>query len=366
MAKKGGNSNRGCGATIGAILFLLVLFFSLAFVAVRVANAHGFDVLGTLKNAGTWIWKNSDTKGIDDVKFSAPNTSSIKSAVDKGKTVAGNVASNANTALDKANPNTQSSATTTQGNVDYGKTMDKQPTESLAESVLTSDVRKQLGNTVTYDGHGSFYVNSDKSTLSSPTGQPFLKSGTLSANGQLSASTAILSHSMSAKRVTTEINWEPAGYKQLKINAPAYGNYLYNKGHSLGAALSSGWSGESVSFSMPIYATQKGQWNASEYYADNVTTQTAWANQAIEGQYGTSGYGQNYFEDIVRKEQVSHKSALISYSVKPIYDGKNEVPSGTQIQAKSSDNIVNINVFIPNVEPGVMIDYSTGNAKIAS
>lgn len=359
MANKGrSNKGFGCGALF-SIAFLLAVLGALFIFAVSAGNAHGFDVLGFWGKVGNWMAKNADMNGINKVKFSDPNSSSAKNAINDAQNKAKN-------GIDNVDKNENSIPSKNKNSINYGKTTDKEPSESLASSVLDENVKVQLGNKITYDGHGSFYVNDNQSTLDIPKGSPFLKSGTLNNLGQLTASTAILNNSMSAKRVTNKINWEPLGYKQMKIDAPAYGNYLYNKGHSIGAALSSGWSGIDVSYSLPIYATQKGEWNASEYYADNVTTQTSWAKQAIDGQYGTSGYGQNYFEDIVRKEQVSYKVSLIAYSVKPVYEGMDKIPVGNQIQAKSNDGRVNLNVFIPNVQMGVVINYQTGDAKIAN
>jgi DNA-entry nuclease len=43
-----------------------------------------------------------------------------------------------------------------------------------------------------------------------------------------------------------------------------------------------------------------------------------------------------------------------------------KIPVGNQIQAKSNDGRVNLNVFIPNVQMGVIINYQTGDAKIAN
>lgn len=54
------------------------------------------------------------------------------------------------------------------------------------------------------------------------------------------------------------------------------------------------------------------------------------------------------------------------YRVTPIFEGDNLLASGVQIEAKSiEDNGKEIcfNVYVYNVQPGVEIDYSTGDFK---
>ena len=57
----------------------------------------------------------------------------------------------------------------------------------------------------------------------------------------------------------------------------------------------------------------------------------------------------------------------VMYRVTPIYDGTDLVASGVQIEAKSvEDNGKGIcyNVFVYNVQPGIEIDYATGESRL--
>ena len=57
------------------------------------------------------------------------------------------------------------------------------------------------------------------------------------------------------------------------------------------------------------------------------------------------------------------KSVLTRYRVTDVYDGNNIVPSGAHIEAKSKDGSLEFNVFVPNVQNNILINYATGNVK---
>lgn len=124
--------------------------------------------------------------------------------------------------------------------ISHGKLSDPMPTQSLAQSVLSAAIKKNFGSaTISYDNQGSFYINGDKATLTKPTATTavFIKGGHLNGLGQLSGSTAVLIHAMHTVRDTYTSTWKAAGYDQMKLTAPKYGNYLYNRGHSIGDVL---------------------------------------------------------------------------------------------------------------------------------
>ena len=69
------------------------------------------------------------------------------------------------------------------------------------------------------------------------------------------------------------------------------------------------------------------------------------------------------FEELVG-DYVRETGNHVRYRVTPIYDGENPLASGIQIEAMSvEDNGEDImfNVYFYNVQPGVCIDYATGN-----
>ena len=233
--------------------------------------------------------------------------------------------------------------------VNYGSTSDEHPNESLASSVLTANVVKQLGtNSVRFNGNGAFILNDNKTDLNAKVSSaPYVQLAKQDSLGRAGVANALLTKAsrqyQSRDQTGNSRQMQPVGWHQLSIG----GNYkmLYNRGHSIGYALAGSVRG----------------FDASETNPQNITAQTAWANQASNG--NDSNTGQNYYETQVRRAQDNRKT--VRYRVTPVYDGDNLVPSGSHLEAKSSDGSLEFNVFVPNVEPGVVINYSTGYAKVA-
>ena len=122
----------------------------------------------------------------------------------------------------------------------------------------------------------------------------------------------------------------PSGWKNAKYSF-IDGKYLYNRCHLIGYQLT----GE----------------NANRY---NLITGTRYLN--VEGMLPF----ENQVADYV-KETNKH----VLYRITPIYTGTCLVASGVQMEAKSvEDKGKNIcfNVYIYNVQPGIQIDYKTGNS----
>lgn len=74
------------------------------------------------------------------------------------------------------------------------------------------------------------------------------------------------------------------------------------------------------------------------------------------------------FENRVRKYLNDNPNNHCLYRVTPIYEEENKVASGITIEAESvEDRGKNIcfYVYIYNVQPGVIIDYATGESKLA-
>lgn len=119
---------------------------------------------------------------------------------------------------------------------------------------------------------------------------------------------------------------KPTGWKQAKYN----GEYLYNRCHLIGYQLSDE--------------------DANEL---NLITGTRYFN--------TQGMlpFENEVADYIKKHQNNH----VLYRITPIFKGDNLVADGVEMEAYSIEDKgegVCFNVYVYNVQPGVNIDYKTG------
>ena len=121
---------------------------------------------------------------------------------------------------------------------------------------------------------------------------------------------------------------KPSGWQTAKYDN-VDGKYLYNRCHLLGFQLT----GE----------------NANE---ENLITGTRYMN--VDGMLP--------FENLVA-DYVKETDNHVLYRVTPVFEGQNLVASGVQMEAWSVEDEgegVCFNVYVYNVQPGITIDYATG------
>lgn len=127
---------------------------------------------------------------------------------------------------------------------------------------------------------------------------------------------------------------KPVGWHAVKYDC-VEGKYLYNRCHLIGFQLT----GE----------------NANER---NLITGTRYMN--IDGMLDF----ENLVADYIRKN-----SNHVLYRVTPVYEGDNLIAKGLQMEAYSVEDKgegVCYNVFVYNSQPGVEIDYSTGESHLSN
>lgn len=125
---------------------------------------------------------------------------------------------------------------------------------------------------------------------------------------------------------------KPSGWHTVRYDDIVDGKYLYNRCHLIGYQLS----GENAN-------------------VKNLITGTRWLNIV----------GMLSFENQV-EAYVSETNNHVLYRSTPVYEGNNLVASGVQLEAFSVEDLgagVCFNVYIYNVQPGIIIDYATGDSK---
>lgn len=125
---------------------------------------------------------------------------------------------------------------------------------------------------------------------------------------------------------------KPTGWKAVKYDI-VDGKYLYNRCHLIGYQLTAE--------------------NANER---NLITGTRYMN--VEGMLP--------FENKVA-EYINDTNHHVLYRVTPIFKGDNLIASGVQMEAKSVEDNgegVCFHVYVYNVQPGIGIDYATGESSL--
>lgn len=127
---------------------------------------------------------------------------------------------------------------------------------------------------------------------------------------------------------------KPAGFQNIRYDDLIEGKYLYNRCHIIGFQLT----GENDNI-------------------QNLITGTRYMNVG----------GMLPFENQVA-DYIRRTGNHVLYRVSPVYDGKNLLCNGLQLEAYSVEDEgsgVNFNVFVYNVQPGIVIDYATGGSHRA-
>ena len=126
-----------------------------------------------------------------------------------------------------------------------------------------------------------------------------------------------------------------SGWVQKRYDKIIKDKYLYNRCHLIGWQLS-----------------------AENANKENLITGTRYLNTE----------GMLPYEDKVAQYIKQNNENHVLYRVTPIFEGTNKLAKGVEMEAWSVEdngNGVSFNIFCYNVQPGIIIDYETGESQIA-
>lgn len=127
----------------------------------------------------------------------------------------------------------------------------------------------------------------------------------------------------------------PSGFKQKEYSKDVVlGKYLYHRCHVIG-------------------------WNLDGIDVDERNVMTGTRDFNIKGM--------KKFEDEVYNYLKENQTNHVLYRVTPYFEGENELASGVNIEAYSIEDNgkLHFNVYVYNVQDGIIIDYAIGESKLA-
>jgi len=203
--------------------------------------------------------------------------------------------------------------------------------------INTSNESYDIENLPEYDGNSYVIVNDNIPYFKEEeyTTTSFEKYSELDLLGRCGVASANISKDLMSTEKRGSIGMiKPSGWHTIKYDH-IDGKYLYNRCHLIGYQLT----GE----------------NANE---KNLITCTRSMN--------TKGMLQ--FENMVTK-YIKDTGNHVLYRVTPVFEGNNLVATGVEMEAYSVEDNgkgIKFNVFVYNIEDGIIIDYKTGDSKLAN
>lgn len=236
-------------------------------------------------------------------------------------------------ALSACSENTQSTISDSQDSVPeksdkFSEANEPQQISDISQNVFSID------EIAPYSGHAHIIINDNIPYFSECdlTTESFEYYSDLDVLGRCGVAYASIGIDIMPTEERGEIGQiRPSGWHTVKYNDIIDGNYLYNRCHLIGYQLA----GE----------------NANE---KNLITGTRYLN--VQGMLP--------FENMVT-DYVKETGNHVLYRVTPIFEGDNLLASGVLMEAESVEdkgNGVLFCVYVYNVQPGITIDYETGES----
>lgn len=205
--------------------------------------------------------------------------------------------------------------------------------ESTENGIETNELRVVASEIPEYTGEKNLFLNNNKSGLSFDSEiKAYVQFSTLDTLNRVQFAEAVItpeSYVGSANRdkESNISNIKPTGWKNKRVD----NSYIYNRSHLIGYAF---FGNETDT----IY---------------NLMTGTAQFNQNRD-------WGMLHYETIVQEAVKNGKT--VKLEVNPVFRDNNLLAIGVQMRALSSDDEIDFNVFIYNVQDNLTINYENGES----
>lgn len=209
---------------------------------------------------------------------------------------------------------------------------------NIIESVLNSTKENNIStdNIPTYSGNDYLIINNNVPNFATAdlTTTSFEEYSPLDDLGRCGVAYANIGTDIMPTEGRESISSvKPSGWQSIKYDI-VEGKYLYNRSHLIGFQLT-----------------------AENANNRNLITGTRYFNATLMLPY------ENMVADYI-KETNNH----VLYRVTPVFEGNNLIATGVQMEAKSVEDNgegIEFNVFVYNIQPGITIDYATGDSVLA-
>ena len=224
-----------------------------------------------------------------------------------------------------AEPSEQTDSTS---KISVGTTVDSVPTSRMTLSEISL-----------YNGAPFIVINNNIPDfyIWQLTTTPYVMLSPLDKNGRAGPAIACISKDLFPTEVKeSTVNVNPSGWQSVRYDDIIEDQYLYNRSHLIAY-----------------------QFCGDKSKIENLITGTSYLNKQ----------GMLFFEDMVANYLNEVENGHVLYRVTPVYYGKNRVAFGVQMEALSVEDFgksICFNVFVYNVQPGITIDYKTGESEIDS
>lgn len=181
-----------------------------------------------------------------------------------------------------------------------------------------------------FSGNGYVIINDNNPDFNEVSASTYFEVSELDDLGRCSEAKAAVNIETLATEERGSIGMiKPSGWHTQRYDNIIADKYLYNRGHLI------------------MFALYGNETNISE----NLITETRYANATT----------QLFFESQIL-DYIRENGATVEYHVKPDFRDNELVARGVELQALSSDGGLKLHVYVYNVQPGVSIDYATGDS----